>query len=67
MNGTEITEALKARRKELDWSQEKAAERADMTNQTVSKIENNQAVTLDYLTAYADALGMEIIVGRWEK
>jgi transcriptional regulator with XRE-family HTH domain len=67
MNGTEITEALKARRKELDWSQEKAAEKADMTNQTVSKIENKQAVNLETLTAYADALGMEIIIGRWEK
>jgi hypothetical protein len=38
-----------------------------MTNQTVSKIENKQAVNLETLTAYADALGMEIIIGRWEK
>lgn len=62
MNGTEIIEALKERRKELKWSQEKAAERSDMTGQTVSRIENKQAVSLQYLTAYADALGMEIIV-----
>lgn len=67
MNGNEIIEALKERRKELKWSQEKAAERSDMTSQTVSRIEMKQAVSLDYLTAYAVALGMEIIVKRWEK
>lgn len=56
-----LGEAIRVRRNELKFSQEKLAEKADLTPGYVSELERgNETISVDRLVRIADALGLTV-------
>jgi DNA-binding XRE family transcriptional regulator len=54
---------IKSRRKDLGWSQEELAERANVARSTISSVErNNRSLSMDAFIKLMDALNMKIVL-----
>ncbi|HEV2208585.1 MAG TPA: helix-turn-helix transcriptional regulator [Verrucomicrobiae bacterium] len=56
-----LGEAIRERRKKADWSQEKLAERADLSMVFISRVERGkESPSFDSLVRIARALGVQV-------
>lgn len=56
-----LGEAIRVRRKEIKFSQEKLAEKADLTPAYISELERgNETISVDRLVRIAVALGLKV-------
>jgi HTH-type transcriptional regulator/antitoxin HipB len=61
MDAAQLGAALRARRRELDLTQNETADLADISTRVLSDLENGrETVRLDILSAVANALGLSL-------